>query len=354
MAFGTLQVLDTLAASRSTTVGQYGEDKAYLQIQKLLAAHNAIVQDMVSELCEFTSDNLRAFGGGSTTSMVDVDEYGSADAQKISQGVDVGFPLRKVAYSVQWTRAYLETATMEEFAAQISGAMTAHQLKVESAIKTAIFTPTNNTTYKDRLVKNITLPIRAFVNADSAAIPPDPWGNTFNSASHTHYIGRAGGAFAAADLDSLITLIREHYNIGSVRVYINQAQEAAVRAFTGFQAYVDTRIVQPYTSSYASGQALDLMNVYNRAIGIYNGAEIWVKPWVPANYAFAFNPQQRKPLAFRTRTGSFRGLAVAAEYESYPLRAQHMDDEFGIGVQERTNGAALEIDNGTYSLPSGL
>lgn len=349
--YGTLSILDTLKAIRNTTVADYGEDRAYAAVTDLLDAHNAIMREMVTSLCEFTSDQLNSYGGAANGTMTEADEYSGPDVQKVSQGVDVGFPLRLFQYGIGWTRKYMQTRTVAEWAAQLDGAMVAHTLTVESQIKRAIFTPTNNLTYKDKLVNGVTLPLRAFLNADSTEIPPDPWGGSFTAASHTHYIGT--GSFVVANLSSLITAIREHYNTGMVQVNINQAQEAAVRAFTGFQPYVDSRIVQSQTTTFAQG-GLDLMNIYNRAIGILDGAEVWVKPWVPAAYAFAYNTMQNKPLKFRTRTGNWPGLQLAADLASYPLYAKVFEDEFGVGVYERANGAALKTDNATYSTPSGI
>jgi hypothetical protein len=97
-----------------------------------------------------------------------------------------------------------------------------------------------------------------------------------------------------------------------------------------------------------------MMNIYNRAIGVFDTAEIWVKPWVPSSYLFAFNPAQRKPLARRTRDAASGNLRIAAELETYPLHAQFMEREFGLGVQERTNGAWLYTGNATYAAPSSF
>jgi hypothetical protein len=349
--YGTLSTMDTLAVLRNTTVEAYGEDKAYQAMIDLLAAHNAIMNEMVQSLCEFTAEKLDSYGGAAAGDFTEADEYGSPDVQKPSQGVDIGFPLKLFQYGVGWTRKYMQNRTVSEWAGVLNAAMIAHRKKVESEIKKAIFTPTNNLTYKDKLVRNTTLPIRAFLNADSAEIPPDPWGGSFTASTHTHYIGT--GSFVVANLSSLITLIREHYNTGMIQVNINQAQEAAVRAFSGFQPYVDSRIIQSQTTSFAQG-GLDLNNIYNRAIGILDGAEIWVKSWVPAAYAFAYNTMQNKPLKLRTRTGSWAGMQLAADLANYPLYARFFEDEFGIGVYERANGAALKTDNATYATPAGI
>jgi hypothetical protein len=349
--YGTNTTLDTLKALRNTTVANYGEDRAYAAVTDLLDAHNAIMREMVSSLCDFTADQLNSYGGAANGTMTEADEFGAPDVQKLSQGVDVGFPLRLFQYGIGWTRKYLQNRTVAEWAAQLEGAMIAHALVVESQIKKAIFTPTNNLTYKDKLTNGVTLPLRALLNADSTEIPPDPWGNAFTASTHTHYIGT--GSFVAANLTSLIAAVREHYNTGMIQVDINQAQEAAIRAFSGFQALVDSRIVQSQTSTYAVG-GLDIMNIYNRSIGIFDGAEIHVKPWIPSAYVFAYNIMQNKPLKFRTRDGSWSGLQLAADLAQYPLYAKVFEDEFGISVYERANGAALKTDNATYSTPTGL
>jgi hypothetical protein len=349
--YGTLSTMDTLAVLRNTTVEAYGEDKAYQAMIDLLSAHNAIMNEMVQGLCEFTAEKLDSYGGAGTGQMTEADEYGSPDVQKPSQGVDIGFPLKLFQYGVGWTRKYMQNRSVSEWAGVLNAAMIAHRLKVESEIKKAIFTPTNNLTYKDKLVRNTTLPLRAFLNADSAEIPPDPWGNSFNAATHTHYIGT--GSFVVANLQSLIAAIREHYNTGMIQVNINQAQEAAVRAFAGFQPLVDNRVIQSQTTSYAQGD-LDTENIYNRRIGLLDGANIYVKPWVPVNYAFAYNTTQAKPLKLRTRTGTWAGMQLAADLANYPLYARFFEDEFGISVYERANGAALKTDNATYSTPTGI
>lgn len=347
--YGTLSILDTLAANK-TLLAEYGQDRAYADVEILLNEYNAVTGEMTADLVEYTSDRLRRYGGAAVGTMEEADEFGRPDVQKLTQGVNVGFPLALYQYGIGWTRKYFQTKTVSEWAAQIQGAMIAHSARVQRQIKRAIFTPTNNTGYLDRLVDNLNVPLRAFTNADGTEIPPDPYGNTFNFATHTHYLGTS--SFVAADLSALVNTVVEHYNMGTIVVDINQAQEAAVRAFTGFNAYVDTRVVQPYTSSYADFRPLELMSLYNRAIGVYGAAEIWIRPWIPSGYIFAFNPGVRKPLAFRTRSGAFGGLQIAAMLEEYPLYAEYFEDEFGCAVQERTNGAALDTGHSTYTAPT--
>lgn len=354
MAYGTLQILDTLAANRQY-IAAYGEDNAYRAIQQYLNAHNEIVQMMLGDLAEDTTDRLRRYGGVDAMQMIEGDEFSSPDVQKILPGVNVGFPLKLYQIGLQWTKKYQQTHTVAELAGQVTAAMTADVRRIQTELKKSFFNPINNLNYLDRLVDNLNLPIRALLNADGTQIPADPYGNVFNPTTHTHYLATATPALA--DVLGLITTVLEHYNDGAVKVYINQGSEAFVRSLTGtsagvgFTPYVDTRII-PQTTQSVGEAPLNMMNVYNRAIGVLGAAEVWVKPWIPINYMFAFNPNQRKPLARRTRDGVSGDLHIAAELDQYPLHAQYMEREFGVGVQERTNGAVLCLNNATYQAPA--
>jgi hypothetical protein len=349
MAYGTLNTFDTLAASQQT-IAAFGEDRAFSAIDAALAAHNQILSDLTGAggLIERTTDRQRRYGGGDTMTMDEVDEFGRGDAQKIAAGATVGFPLRLFDISVQWTRKYIQNGTTAELAAQFTAATDAHRKRVTREIKKALFIPTNNTAYVDRLIDNVTLALRALVNGDGQPIPPGPNGEYFDPATHTHYLGTA--SLTAAAITSLLETVREHYATGSQFLYINRAQEAAVRAMTtNFVAYLDGRIT-PGSAVTTAGGSLDQTNLYNRAIGLFDGAEVWVKPWVPAAYMVTWI-NTVAPLVFRERSAGSGSLVLAAEDEAYPLRCRTLESEFGVGVWNRTAAAVLKTDNVTYSPP---
>jgi hypothetical protein len=349
MAYGTLSTLDTLAASQQS-IASYGEDKAFEAIEVARAAHNAQFNGMLMDFIERTTDRQRRYGGSAEMTMDEVDEYGRADAQKVAPGVTVGFPLRLFQESVQWTRKFMQNATTKELAGQFTAAQDAHILRLQRQIKRAIFTATNYT-FTDKLVDNVDLAVKAFVNADSAGIPNGPNGETFDGATHTHYVARVG-ALAATDITAIIENVLEHHAAGEVRLYINRAQEAAIRAMTAnFTAYIDARIIPGSGVTVANG-TLNQSNMYNRAIGVFDSAEVWVKAWVPANYMFAFVVGAPKPLVLRERVPGGADLQLVADNEAYPLRAQTLESEFGVGVWTRTNGAILYTGGTSYVSPT--
>ena len=138
--YGTNTTLDTLAASQQN-IAQFGEDRAFDAIDNALKAHNTILATMLSDFCETTTDRLRRFGNPERMKFVEVDEMGNSDAQKVTAGVTVGFPLRLYELSVQWTKKYLQNATGKEIAAQMTAAMDAGTQNNIVGVKKALFNP---------------------------------------------------------------------------------------------------------------------------------------------------------------------------------------------------------------------
>jgi hypothetical protein len=357
MAFGTLSIFDTIGGRRAAAndyIGLYDAMTLYQQLQVYLDTHNRLMDEISGDLVEPTTDRFMTWGSNAQVTMTEGDEYSRPDVQKVTVNpTAMGFPLRlkQVAYGV--TQLFMETRTLGDLEQVVTACTDADLRDRLATIRAALFNPTNNTSYKDRFVDGITLPIRALINADGTYIPPDAYGNSFDGSTHTHYLGTS--SFVASDLQGLIDTVVEHYNEGSVRVYINRAQETTVRGLTGFLPYWDARVTPSVNQTNALGTPLDVLNIYNRPIGIFGASEIWVKPWVPANYLFCFNTSVPKPLRMRTRptAGVNRGsLRIAAQLQAYPLMATYMEREYGVAVYERTNGACLYISSSTYAAPS--
>lgn len=341
--------ISTLLAARFQSVAEFGMNTVQRILEADIAAHNQIVSEMVGEMAELTTDRQRIYGTSASGEMIEVDEYGRAPTQRPLPGSTVGFPLRAFQFPIGWTEKYMQTRTPADVAQAVLGAEKAHLRAIQREIKRAIYGAANYT-YKDHLVDNVSLSVKRFVNADSAEIPDGPNGETFDGASHTHYNFNA--ALDAASLTANVTDVIEHGHGTGVRMAISRTNEAAVRALTGFTAYVDPRVV--YRATDTPARTLDISRLDNRAIGIYEGAEVWVKPWAIANYAFVWDAgSDMKPLAFRQRSQeALQGLRIAATNSAYPLFAQFLEAEYGIGVWTRTNGAVLFFAGGSYTSPT--
>lgn len=354
MPYGTHVVLDTLGVARNTLVGQLGEDRVFDAVAQALAIHNMLMNEKLSQLVEDSTDVFRAYGGVDTMAMDELDEGGQSDAQKISVGTIVGFPMRLYGITLQWTRKYLQNALVGEIDAATNAAMDANALAIDREIKRALFV-SPNFTFVDRLVNRVAIAVKRLVNADGTALPLDPAGNSFNGATHTHYLATA--SLTAANLQALIETVVEHFATGKAVVYINRAQETVVRGLTGFVPYTVQGVLQPVTAVRTVDLlALNDQLLYNRAIGIFSSggvsAEVWVKPWPPANYMFAYIQGAPLPLVRRTRTAASGGLTLVYEDEEHPLRAKSWESEFGFGVWTRTNGAVMYIAGGAYVDPT--
>lgn len=346
---GVLSVADLLAA-RFQSVVQFGYERINQAIQADLAVWNRLVAAVVSEIAETSSERLRAYGTSDSGEMTEGDEFSRPSTQKPLVGTTVAFPMRLHQYAVGWTRKFFENKTPADLALVYLASRKAHKKKVIARFKKAIYLSTNFT-YRDHLVDNVDLAVKRFLNADSVPIPEGPNGEVYTASTHTHYLANA--TLTAAFASSVVQTVVEHGNGGMVKLIISRTDEAAFRALTGFIAYQDPRIVLATNVSRIETPRQDITRLDDRAIGIFDAAEVWVKPWAIANYMFAYDQTaEQKPLVLRTRDGQGTGLRVAADIDAYPLHSQYMEDEFDFGVWNRTNGAVGYFASGTYADPA--
>lgn len=350
--FGTLAVLDDLATTNET-IAEFGEAELAARFNQALQIHNAMFQDMADDLLGLTDAYLLPYGGADTAIIQELDEWAAADASKPAVSGNVGLPLRIYGGTLQWTRSWMDTYSVAKAAQKLDAFAAADILMLQRNIKRAFFKSTNTTSYIDRLQSGLTYDLKALLNADGQTIPVGPGGATFDGSTHTHYVGTA--TLTAAGQIALINNVVEHGVDGDLRLYIARGNEDAFRALTGFVAYVDARITVGSATAVGNA-ALDPNSITDRAIGVFQGAEVWVKPWVPTDYQVAVDVNTgSKPLYARTRTGAFTGngaFTLKAEHEHYPLRAQHLGREYGVGVVSRHKAAVNYSANATYAIPT--
>lgn len=348
---GTLSTLDPLVLYPGNVL-DFGEDAAYEAVQRTLDAHNVMVRDMLMGFVEVTEEPILGWGVGvDDTPLDELDEFGTPNAYKFTGGTNVGFPLRNYGATLQWTRKYFQNTKAADFAQQINNLLVKDTKTIQREYKRALFGATNYT-FVDRLVsenRNLTISVKRLVNADSASIPNGPNAEVFDGASHTHYTGSS--TLTNAALKTHLENVVEHYNEGEAMININRAQETTVRGLSDFVPYVDSRTI-PSLSSTTGRAPLDTMRLYNRAIGVFNGAEVWVKPWMIASYVHAWMKGAPAPLKMRKRKGGTNQLTLVSEVDAHPLRAKMYEREFGMGVHERTNGAIMYVGGASYTAPT--
>jgi hypothetical protein len=303
---------------------------------------------MLADLCATSTDRQRLAGSSIGGDSMEVDEFSRVPTQKDTPGVLIGFPLKKFHFAVGFTKQFEKKATPADFALAQQAQQKADLRRIRYELQKAIYTPTNYT-FVDLNVDKASLAVKAFINADSSSIQDGPNGEAFDGTSHTHYDGSA--TLTAAALLASINDVVEHGFGGGVKVFIAQADVAAVSALTGFTLYQDPRVSLNANANQALERGV-ITRLDNRPIGIFGAAEVWVKPWAIANYAFITDTlDARKPLVFRTDSDSV-GLHLEAELETFPLRAKYYEHMFGIGVWNRLNGGVLQFNNASYSAPT--
>ena len=353
MPTGTYSI-DTLLAARNQSAASFGLDNIQAILAADLAAYNAVVDEMFGELCEVSKDRQRVYGSSTDGAMVEVDEFGKAPTQNATVGSQVAFPLRKFQFPIGWTADWFKKHTPADMAIQMQDAQIAHQKMLKREIARALFGAANYS-FTDRFVDNVSLSIKRLVNADSAAIPNDPFGNAFDASTHSHYNGTA--SFVVGDLDTQITDLVEHGHGAGVKIAINRAQASTVLGFSGvLESRFDNVILSANSDAFAVRRDAGNIKLDDYTAGTYKGAEIVVRPWVPAGYVFVWaSGDSRKPVVLRRDTdadGNMPGLTLAAEYADHPLYAKTFEMYVGAGVYHRTNGVALFTTNATYSSPT--
>jgi hypothetical protein len=349
---GTHDISFLLASTNPITNGNLSFQEIVAALDADVAAYNTIMRDQLSSLASTragTAERIGAYGGSAAGSMTEVDEYGRAPTQRAAAVAQVAFPFKKYQYNVGWTKEWEKRRSAADFARAVQGAQAGHRQRVSAEIKKALFLSANYT-FRDHLVDNVDLAVKRLVNADGAVIPNGPNGETFDGSTHTHYLGNA--TLTTAAVDAAISTVVEHGHGASLRIYIAQANETAFRALSGFVAYVDPRLMLG-TQANQPAQRLDITVQNNRAIGIYGAAEVWVKPWMIANYLLVFDAgSPQKTLGLREDPAGSLDLTRAAEFEDHPLRVDFYESYFGLGVLTRTNGAILQFNNASYTDPT--
>jgi hypothetical protein len=350
MGWGTHGIID-LVRTNNQNIRDYGEGNLYKYINKYLAAYNAITNDELGTLAAVVPNRIMGYGGATGVVVVKVGEYGKADASKPSGGGSVGFPLDRNQSTLQWTRDWLEMATVEEAMADVDDRILADTQQLQVDLKNAFF-GSSNRTFIDHLTDRLSLSVKALANNDGFSYPPDPYGNAV-AGTHNHYLGT--GSLVNADVLALINTVAEHYNSGKMYLYINSLSETAVRALAGFIPAPLLGTV-PATTATVTTEAMDDGQLNNRYIGKFGnqGAEVWVKPWVPANYMLAFIRRgDVRVLGMRQRGDRNRLRIVWQDREgSYSLRAETAEREVGFGVWDRLGAAVLYTANATYADPT--
>ncbi len=389
-AFGSANGSDTLATLKvaDMVISQYGLDLVDQAIRQLLEAYNRIVAEMIAQFCDVTGDKTRRYGTSALMSMTESENYGIPFAQTVTSGYTVQFPLQRAIIGLQWNRHYANTATTQEIAMQLEALLVGDARWIQAKILNALFSPTSYG-FQDFMTDGEYLLIKALANAESGLqLPVGPQGEIFG-ATHNHFMYPGSGngdtlatytsnawnatpttASMILDVQNVINNLLEHTNspTSTIKLLINRQQEVQFRQLTPtFTPLYDPNVIHSITIDVARG-ALDVASIADRAIGLFDGAEVWVKPYIPAGYMLAYLEGDVEPaLAVRVPnfikdkgssiawqvTLSGGDLRVLSEFEMAPFYAQAAERNLGIGVWNRVNGVAVYLNStSAYTNPA--
>jgi hypothetical protein len=349
---GTLTMAD-LRAARFSTAAEIGLDTINATLQADLSAWEAQVNEAVSAFAETTTERQRIWGSSAVIEMEELDELGRPTTKKQSTGQTQGFRLNRFASSVGYSDMWFKTHKAFEMAENQLKVQRGHNERILKEIKKAIYI--NNATgevFKDWLVDNVELNVKSFVNGEAGTLIPDAPNSTKFAATHNHYIARAGGALAASDVDSLVTLVSEH-GFGGIALFISLSDLTTLSALSGF-----TKLAAPQMEYHVTDVTSQRMDVTadpsNRLVGFWgeNMIPVYTRPWCIATYIVGMALEAaEKPLVRRQHTvSSLQGLRLEGTFEQYPLHADAYVALEGYSVWNRIAGAVL-MNAAAYSNP---
>jgi hypothetical protein len=299
----------------------------------------------------------RAFVFDSSTGAImnPTDQIGSGWSVDENARWEVGFQLQKFNYLMGWTWDYLQTASGAELDRKFKDAQIAYQRALLREFKRALYYSANATVYDKFGGDNLAITVRRFWNNDGSNVPPNSSGTSF-ATTHQHYIGIAtSGCPTYTEIGSIVTKVTEHDNM-AVKLIVNINDVAALKTVTGFTA-LTSPLMNPASTSTTTIQTLDLGNLDNKVVGIWDGTiPVVTRPWANQGYVLAMDDTaDPKPVAYRTlENPTMRGLLLTESNDHNKLLSNESLAYFGMSVCNRGAGAVLDITSGssTYTSPT--
>lgn len=339
-----IYTLDDLLAQRFVSASVFGFDKINDAIQARLEFLNGQVNDQLGIFAEVSEDSRRVWGGSTKFSMKEIDEFGIARTEKAISGVEVNFPLRKFSVSTGFTADFLRRATVAEVAQVAINVQEAYLERMQDELKFGIYND-DNYNFNDKFGDGSTLAIKAFLNADSVAIPNAPDGTAFTASSHNHYVGTVGAALAYGDIDTLIANVKEHGLYKGVTLFINPSNVATLvgLASTKFVKNTSTLLIDNTASTQSSFKVNPEEDSNNQFVGVWNGeVKVFTRSWAIANYYVCVaTGAAEKPLVLRTDK-YIKGLTQMPEFGQHPISAKTWEAYVGFGANNRAAVAVLD------------
>ncbi len=344
-------LFDTRFAGGSAA--DFGFDNINAIFAQQLAFWNGEVSMALSQLVMPTTERQGISGSSTSVRGIKLDEYGKGRGKKDAPGSTVAAPLDRYSYPLGKTSMWLLNAKVIDLGQYFQSVQAAYLRDLRMEMKMAIFNSANRT-YIDINKDNVSLSIKAFVNADGEPIPDSPQdGAVFDPDTHDHYLATA--SLVDANGLSLVATVAEHSVAADLVIILNRADLAAWQALASFTPAQSSRI-EIFRDTAADDVPFirdDRTKTSDKFVGTYDIADVWVKPWGISAYPMCYDRNAPKSLMYRQHeSGTAQGLRQTQEFTLNPFTLDFYEALFGFGVLTRTNGAVLYTGGGAYVDPT--
>lgn len=320
-----------------------------------VAALNAeLVGDpWMSLLFRTTTDPTTEYRVGSSNAFTPHTEYGPVDEQRGSTQGHM-LPLKSWDYALGWTWDYLRKCRRNQVEADIQGLIQAGRDLWEKALLTRFFQAADDTGAAKGLGSSGYSPGFAHTEGSTSVdfTPPPYAGKTFaNTHEHFNYVNGTSAANWQTGIDELTADLVEHGHESPFELMISYADQGTIEDLTEFRSRPQPEI------RYGATQDVAMVGEqYIGAVSTPSGiARVKVFNRIPQYYMGAFKAygtgSPRAPLAVRYSDdmGLVLSLLRGKAYRQWPIEQLLTFGEFGVGVQDRTNGACCLMNAASWS-----
>ncbi len=340
------------------------DDTPYSTVtQRMAAALGALNAELSNDpfwagLVYFTDQPELEYRVGTSNGMELHTEYGRPDpARAATEGHML--PLQSWDRRLAWTWDYLRRARLPQIEADIADALKDVRDRWRLQVLTRLLKRGDDSGVAKGLGASGYSPGFATTAGSTNVdfVPPAYAGTVFTS-THEHYVGIGGGAFTAAVFTDAKDELKEHGHVPPFDFLIGPSDRATVTGLTGFVGTRSELIRYGSTADLAADtNGMPTMGV--DLIGIMSDDfRVWEVRGVPQYYGFAYKSygprSQRNPLAVRVTKGLAAPRVLAfndpnAGSPLNPLQNLMLFLEFGVGVNDRTNGTPRYVNNATWA-----
>ncbi len=206
-----------------------------------------------------------------------------------------------------------------------------------------------------------TLLIEPLANGDAVVYPPVLGAE--DGAVEDHYLEAAYAVTSISDTNNPLPVgrdeLEEHFGTSAggeniVALCAKDVSDELANELTNFVPVPDQFVRLGVDTDVPIG----LPSVPGKIRGRHSGVWVVEWRWLPATYIIFLHLQEEPPLLERVdipETGLASGLQLVANDEIYPLHKATWRWRFGLGVANRLNGVAMEVNvaGDGYDVPSG-